>query len=193
MAEVGTPSANGVETNRPRAKWGWFVALGVIMLIAGFIALTNIFVATVVSALYVGAMMLVAGIAQVIEAFQVRHWGAFFFWLVSGLLYAVAGLFALWNPALAAGALTLLLAISLIVAGILRIVIGLRFRPASGWGWIVSSAVITLIVGVILALGWPANTTFVLGIFLAVDLTFQGVAMIALGMALKPDRSEAHA
>ena len=30
-------------------KWGWFVALGVLMLIAGVIALANLFLATVVS------------------------------------------------------------------------------------------------------------------------------------------------
>src|SRR5262245_61039791 len=76
-----------------RAKWGWFVALGVLMLIAGVVALGNELLATVVTVYYVGAMMLVAGIFEIIHAFGVKSWGRFFWWLISGIVYALAGVF----------------------------------------------------------------------------------------------------
>src|SRR5690606_41793592 len=72
------------------SKWGWFVALGVALLILGGIAFGNLLAATVVSAYYVGLMMLFAGVAEIILAFSVKDWSTFFFWLLSWLLYAAA-------------------------------------------------------------------------------------------------------
>src|SRR5277367_5618833 len=92
-----------------KAKWGWVVALGVVYLIAGLIALGSLMAATVATVLVVGAMKIVAGVAEVIGAFQVRSWGKFFLWLVLGILYILAGFFAWDNPLLAASVLTLLL------------------------------------------------------------------------------------
>ncbi|AEW19697.1 DUF308 domain-containing protein [Brucella abortus] len=54
------------------SKWGWFVALGVALLILGGIAFGNLFLATVVSVYYVGLMMLIAGIIEIIHAFGVK-------------------------------------------------------------------------------------------------------------------------
>ena len=172
-----------------RAKWGWFVALGVGLLALGIIAFGNLLAATVVSVFYIGVLMLIGAVAQIGHAFQVRNWGGFFFWLLSGQLAGAAGILAFSNPTLAAAALTLVLAISLIASGILRLMLGLRLRSLqAGWGWLAASGVITLLAGLVFALGWPANTLWLLGIVLAVDLTFQGITAIAYGLALKAER-----
>ncbi|MDW6024090.1 HdeD family acid-resistance protein [Mesorhizobium sp. BAC0120] len=168
-----------------RSKWGWFVALGILMLIAGLLAMLNLFLATVVSVFYVGALMLIAGAFQVIHAFGVASWGRFAWWLFSGILYALAGIFAFMNPILASAVLTLLLAAALVAAGVIRIWIGFEHRPEANWGWMVAAGVVTTLVGVIIALGWPVNSLFVLGIFLAIDLLFQGATLTTLGFALK--------
>jgi hypothetical protein len=73
-----------------RAKWGWFVGLGVLLLILGGIAFGNLFIATVASVYVVGWLMLMAGIIEIMHAFGVKTWSRFFYWLLSGLLYAVA-------------------------------------------------------------------------------------------------------
>ena len=63
MAMTSDPTRiAGIDHGELRDKWGWFVALGVVMLIAGVIAMLNLFAATVVSVLYVGALMLVGGV-----------------------------------------------------------------------------------------------------------------------------------
>jgi uncharacterized membrane protein HdeD (DUF308 family) len=115
------------------SKWGWFVALGVVLLVLGILALGNLLVATLASVFFVGIMMILGTIAQVIHAFRMKGWGRFF-WLLAGLLYGAAGVIAFTDPALAAVALTLLLAVALIASGVLRIWTGVRLRPASGWG-----------------------------------------------------------
>jgi uncharacterized membrane protein HdeD (DUF308 family) len=172
-----------------RSKWGWFVALGVGLLVLGILAFGNLLAATVVSVFYIGVLMIIGAVAQVVHAFQVRNWGGFFFWLLSGLLYGVAGILTFSNPTLAAVALTLVLAIALVASGILRLMLSLRMRNLySGWGWIAASGVVTLLVGIVFALGWPADTLWLLGLVLAVDLTFQGIAAIAYGLALRAER-----
>ena len=122
-----------------RSKWGWFIALGVALLFMGAFAFANLFTATVASVYLLGIVMIVAGFAQIINAFQVRRWGGFLFWFLSGLLYGAAGFFALYNPVLAASTLTLFLAVMLIASGVMRIwssLQALRMRLTSNWsGW----------------------------------------------------------
>ncbi|MDT6939288.1 HdeD family acid-resistance protein [Brucella pseudogrignonensis] len=185
---MATTQSNFNRSNLPTevtTKWGWFVALGVALLILGGIAFGNLVLATVVSVYYVGIMMLVAGIIEIIHAFGVKTWGGFFFWLLSGLLYAAAGIVAFTNPFLAASVFTIFLAAALIGAGVFRIWMGFKSKPAAGWGWIVAAGVITTLAGLVIAMQWPVNSLFILGLFLAIDLIFQGWSFIAFGLGIK--------
>ena len=69
------------------AKWGWIVALGIVYVVAGFIALGSVVMATAAAVWVVGIMMIIAGVTEVISAFQVKTWGRFFFWLLLGPLH----------------------------------------------------------------------------------------------------------
>lgn len=168
-----------------RSKWGWFVALGVLVLALGIIAAGNLMVATAASVLFVGTLMIVAGVIEIVHAFGVKTWGTFFWWLLSGILYVVAGYLAFTNPLLTTAILTLFLAISLIASGVMRIWIGFTSKGLEGWGWVVFSGVITVLAGLVIAAGWPVNSLFILGIFLAVDLIVQGITYIAFGLGLR--------
>jgi uncharacterized membrane protein HdeD (DUF308 family) len=174
------------ETLAPlRAKWGWIVALGVVYVIAGVIALGSVMAATVASVFIVGIMMLIAGVVEVISAFQMKSWGRFFFWLVLGALYIIAGFVAFENPLLTAVWLTLILGAALVASGIVRIYLGFTMRSGSPWLWVVISGLITLILGVIILAHWPVSSLWTLGIFLGVDLVFAGASWIGLGLGLR--------
>ncbi len=80
-------------------RWGWFAALGVIMIVAGFIALMSVVMATVVSVLFVGVMMLASGIVEMIHGFQMKRWSRFFMWILIGAFYVIAGLLDHLEPA----------------------------------------------------------------------------------------------
>lgn len=185
-AQVNPPSGNFViDTGPLHSKWGWFVALGVVLILLGFYASYNIFIATIASVFTVGVLMLISGILQIIHAFYVKSWSNFIWLVLTGLVYAAAGIMAFMNPVLASTILTFLLAAALVGVGVLRIVAGLNARPAKGWGWILFSGIITLLAGIVIAIGWPVNSLWILGMFLAVDLIIQGWAMAAFGFALK--------
>ena len=129
--------------------------------------------------------MIVAGIVEIVHAFGVKTWGKFILWLLSGVLYIVAGYLAFSNPLLATAVLTLFLAISLLASGLVRIWIGITSKNLEGWGWVVAGGVVTAIAGLIIFSGWPVNSLWILGLFLAIDLIFQGITYIGFGLALR--------
>ncbi len=167
------------------AKWGWIVALGIVYLVAGIVALGSVVSATVASVFVVGIMMMIAGVAEVINAFQVKTWGRFLFWLILGVLYIVAGFVAWDNPLLTAVWLTLFLGAALVASGLVRIFLGFNMKAGSPWIWVVVSGLITFVLGLIILAHWPVSAVYTLGIFLGVDLVFAGASWIGLGMGLR--------
>ncbi|AWM85319.1 HdeD family acid-resistance protein [Microvirga sp. 17 mud 1-3] len=186
-ANIGTSAPGRADQGLEplRVKWGWIVALGVVFLIAGLIALGSVVMATVVSVAVVGAMMLLSGIAEIINAFGMKSWGKFFLWALLGALYVVAGIVTFQNPLLAATVLTLMLGVALIVSGFLRIFLATQMAEGAPWVWVALSGVITLLVGGMILARWPVSSLFVLGIFLGIDLVFAGIGWIGMGLALK--------
>ncbi|KRR05774.1 HdeD family acid-resistance protein [Bradyrhizobium valentinum] len=178
----------GSDTAPLRAKWGWIVALGVVYLIAGFIALGSVAMATFVSVLVVGVMMIIAGVAEVFGAFQIKSWGKFLLWALLGVLYIIAGFVTFQNPLLAAVLLTLVLGASLLVSGIMRIVLAFSMKREAPWIWVALSGVITLLLGVLILLRWPVSSLYILGLFLAIDLIMAGAGWIGLGFGLRRAR-----
>jgi len=168
-----------------RAKWGWIVALGVVYVVAGVIALGSVVMATIASVYVVGIMMFIAGVFEVIGAYQVKGWGQFIFWLILGALYIVAGFIAFENPLLVALWLTLFLGAALVASGIVRIFLGFNMRGDTPWVWVAVSGLITLLLGLIILFHWPTSSLWTLGIFLGVDLVFAGASWIGLGMGLR--------
>jgi len=168
-----------------RTKWGWIVALGVVYVIVGLVALGSVVTATVASVLVVGIMMVVAGIAEVISAFQVRTWGKFALWLLLGALYILAGIATLQNPLLAAVLLTFLLGIALVVSGGMRLILAFSMKESVPWIWVVVSGAITLILGLVILARWPISSVYVLGLFLGIDLVIAGASWIGIGLDLR--------
>ena len=163
-----------------RAKSGWIIALGAVFVIAGIIALGSVVMATAATVFVVGIMMVIAGVAEVINAFQIKTWGKFLL-----ALYIVAGFFAFENPLLAAAVLTLLLGFSLLVSGVMRIVLAFSLQETMPWIWVAFSGVITFLLGLLIVAKWPVSSLYVLGIFLGVDLVIAGAGWIGVGLGLR--------
>ena len=166
-------------------KWGWIVALGVVYVIAGFVALGSVMMATVASVLVVGAMMIVAGVAEVFGAFQMKSWGKFLIWALLGVLYIVAGFLTFENPLFAAVLLTLFLGASLIASGAVRLFLAFSMKRESPWVWVALSGAITLLLGLLIVARWPVNSVYILGLFLGIDLIMAGTGWMSLGFSLK--------
>lgn len=168
-----------------RAKSGWIVALGIVYVIAGIIALGSVVFATVVTVFVVGVMMLIAGAAEVINSFQIKSWGKFLLWLLLGVLYIVAGFVTFENPLLAAAVLTLMLGFALIASGIMRIALAFSMKEEMPWVWVALSGAITFLLGLIILAHWPVSGLYILGLFLGIDLIIAGLGWIGIGLGLR--------
>ena len=85
----------------------------------------------------------------------------------------------------AAAVLTLLLGASLLASGIMRAVLAFSVKEEAGWVWVLISAIITVLLGLIILSHWPVSSLYVLGIFLGIDLVFAGASWIGIGMGLR--------
>jgi uncharacterized membrane protein HdeD (DUF308 family) len=107
--------------------------------------------------------------------------------LLMGLLYVVVGFLFLNRPVSALEALTLLLACALIVGGIFRIIGSLMYRFPH-WGWICMGGVLNLILGLLIWGIWeqsPFQSLWVIGLFVGIDMIFNGCTWIMLALRLK--------
>jgi uncharacterized membrane protein HdeD (DUF308 family) len=167
-----------------RGNWGWVLALGVILVILGTVAVATPFVASLATAMAFGVLLLIGGAAQLVGAFWTRDWSGFFLSLLMGVLYVVLGLLFVRDPGDALLAMTLLLACTLLVGGLFRIIGSLMFRFPH-WGWTLAGGVINLILGILIWQQWPASGLWVIGLFVGIDLIFTGWTWVMMSLALK--------
>src|SRR6266508_3265289 len=167
------PNSLGEGLKALHAKWGWIVALGIIFMIAGVIALGSVVMATVSAIYVIGIMMIMAGVTEIATAFSVKEWGRFALWMLLGLLYVAAGVICFFRPFEAAAIVTLMLGIALMIGVVVRGFLAWSVREAGKpWGWVAVSALITLLLGLIIIAKWPYSSAYTLGIFLGIDLIF---------------------
>jgi uncharacterized membrane protein HdeD (DUF308 family) len=169
-----------------RAHWPWFLALGIAMVLLGTFAigwacLTTI---TVTAAWLVGFLLLGSGIAEVIHSFWIGRWGGMLFHLLIGILYALVGFLILDQPADAAVQLTLIIAVFLIISGIFRVVFAISERFL-GWEWVALNGAVTFFLGLLVYKQWPASGLWLIGLFIGIDLIFNGWAWVMLSLAVR--------
>jgi uncharacterized membrane protein HdeD (DUF308 family) len=171
------------EANNIRKKWGWFLALGIVQIVAGMFAVGFAFTATLASVVTLGILLLIAAGAQTAAAIWARDWSGFFLFVLLGILYGVAGFVMLMRPVVAAESLTIMLAAAFLIGGVYRIIVALVGRFAS-WGWVLLNGVVTVLLGFVILQQWPGSGLWVLGMFVGIDLIVNGVtwSMLAVGI-----------
>ena len=162
----------------------WYLVLGAILIIFSIILFASLPFATLSVVFLFGVLMMMGGIAHIIAAFKIFEGSYRWLLVVFGILYCVAGYYAFTTPVQTAIVLTKLLGILLVVAGIIRIFSSAVFRVFQGWGWTLFSGILTLATGIII-LASTSAPFWVLGLFLAMDILFQGINYINLSSYIK--------
>ncbi|HVK61063.1 MAG TPA: HdeD family acid-resistance protein [Bdellovibrionales bacterium] len=172
--------------------WGLLLTLGVLLLILGFIALSISMFATLVSVIFLGLLVLAAGISEVVFAFTGKGKRNFALHLFVGVLYGVAGFVMTFWPMTSALTLTLFIASMLLISGTVRLILAIVNRNAN-WGWAAFSATLSIILGIMIFNRWPGSGLWVIGLFIGVDLAMQGVGLIGEAFRVRRgDHVETH-
>ena len=168
-----------------RKSWIWMAVLAVISLIGGVLALFNPFAATLAATMMAGWVFALLGIVQIFQAFQVQGWGGFIWALLFGLLSLIVGGSLIFNPLAGMISLTLLVAVLFIATGVVKIMYSFSLRPVTGWGWVLFSGIISLVLGVMILADFPASAASILGILLGVELISNGVLFLFVALGLR--------
>jgi uncharacterized membrane protein HdeD (DUF308 family) len=173
------------EMRRIGSRWGHFLALGIVLIVLGTLMILNSLSATYAITLAAGILMAGAGLVEIVSAFFAGAWRGFFLSLLLGIFYLIAGLMVFRHPVAAVAGITLILALSYMAGGAMRIAFAVTHRTV-GTGWVLLNGVITLILGIMIWNQWPWDSDWVIGLFVGIDLIFLGWSWVMLGAAVKP-------
>jgi uncharacterized membrane protein HdeD (DUF308 family) len=139
-----------------RRNWGWYLALGGLLIVLGVVALAYPLLTTLATVVIFGWLLIFSGIAEAVTAFQMRSWGGVTLHLLGGVLEVAVGYLVLQAPVEAAEFLTMLFAAFLLIGGTFRLVFALTHR-FPGAGLLALSGAVSVLLGLMVALGWPAS------------------------------------
>jgi uncharacterized membrane protein HdeD (DUF308 family) len=168
-----------------RKNWGWLMGAGVALILLGTFGLVASMLLSLVSALMFGAMMLIGGGVLLVDAFRREGWRSRALMLIVAAVYIVTGALVFFNPFAAVVALTLFVGAAFVATGVLRIVMAFQLKPMNAWIWVLVSGVLSLLLGAMIVVSWPASSAWVLGTLLAIELIFQGWAYVALALSIR--------
>jgi uncharacterized membrane protein HdeD (DUF308 family) len=181
--------ADGIVGGVRRAS-GWSIAVGILMIVAGIIAVAKAELAGLFVVIVIGWMAIFNGVMQIVYAFshEARHR-----WLeaILGLIYIIAGTYLLMHPVGGLLALTLLIACFLLVYGIFALILAFRMRPAPGWGWVLFDAFVTILLGLLIYIHWPGTSDFTIGTLFGISFIISGVSRLMVSLAVRRLTSKA--
>lgn len=171
--------------NIARESVGWSIALSVLLIIAGLVALAAPLIAGVLVETVIGWLLIFGGIAHLVLAFHVRGTGAHLWEALIGVAYLVAGIFLFLHPLAGLVSLTLFLGAYLIIKGIFELIAGFTLRGVPGGGWLFLDAIISIILAGFIWLHLPYAAGWVIGTLLGVAILFSGISRLAFALAAR--------
>jgi len=187
--QVESPDAGLVEGIKKNA--GLTVVSGIILLIAGTLAIFSPLVAGVSITMLVGAMLAVSGIGQCFLAFKTGAFGRGLMVFVVGVLMTIVGIYMMNQPVAGLRTLTIILMSYLLATGVLEIIVAFQLKPADGWGLELFNGIVTLVLGILLWRQFPLSGAWAIGVLFGIKMIFSGWAFVFIGRAVKGMAKEA--
>ena len=164
--------------------------LGIVIVVAGALAIICPFVAGLSVTIAVGVLLIVSGVSRLFFAFKMGSFGRGLLMFILGVLTIVAGAYLAAQPGIGLGTLTIFLAAYLLVHGVFEIIWALRLRPIKGWGWTLFSGIATVILGIMIWREFPASALWAVGLLVGIHMIFAGTSIASLSGAARGAANE---
>jgi len=164
---------------------GWLVALGIAQVVIGMIILSAPLVGGLAVTLVIGVAMIFGGIARLFAAFAADSFGIGALAFMWGLLMAVAGFYIFTNPGVGLVTLTLVLSMMFFFNGLSECVAGFQLRPESGWGWMLTGGIVSVLLAFMVWRQFPFSGIWLVGTLLGVNLLMSGMTTTMVGSAAR--------
>lgn len=169
-----------------RKSTGWIIALSILLIILGILAILMPGLASAFFTLVMGWIALISGVVMIVQSFVAKPVRGFWLNLVVGILYVIAGIYILSNLLAAIAGLTLAFGILFIVEGIYTIIMGFTNRAGHRMSWlVVLNGVITLILGIMVLNQFPFSAIWLIGLYVGISLLFSGASLLAAALAVR--------
>lgn len=164
---------SGVNSGR-----GVLLVLGVLSVVAGFMAMGSPLVTGAFVTMVVGALLLLNGILELVHAFSARGWEVGTLSFLGGVLAIIAGGMLMAQPLIGSAIIAIVLIVFFFVDGIARTVLALKLKPIPGWGWMLAGGVASLLLGVMMWQNWPLSGLWAIGVLIGIRILFAGVTIL---------------
>lgn len=166
-----------------RVHWKRWLGAGVLIALLGLICIIAATAATLASTVFLGALLMISGIAQLATMARASGWRHRGFYVVLGLLEVVVGGLLVLFPMPSAAALTLLLAALIGAAGVMRLVQAAA-ADVPGRGWLLLAGAAGILLALIVFAQWPFSGLWFIGLAVGVSLLFNGASLAAMAWHL---------
>ncbi len=177
MADAAAPEA--------RRAGGWVVVWGVLLIIAGVMAIVTPAPAALAAALVLAWLFVFTGVVELVDAVQQRKEDGFAWKVITGLAPLVLGIVMLMFPVVSIKSIALMIGAFMFASGVSNLILAFKLKPKAGWGLVLLDALLSLVVAILIAAGWPQDSVGFVGILVGIWLISGGVWRIALGRALR--------
>jgi uncharacterized membrane protein HdeD (DUF308 family) len=166
--------------------------IGALLIVLGIIAIALPVVSTIFVETWAALILISAGAAKLVYAFQSRESGGFLWKVLLSILYVATGIMLFIYPSTGILTLTLLLGSFLLTEGVFELILAFRLRPQPNWTWVLGDGIITLVLGAMIWFQWPFNAPWVLGTLVGASVLFTGISRIMLTVKgkLDPDNNQ---
>jgi uncharacterized membrane protein HdeD (DUF308 family) len=159
---------------------------GVLAIVLGIVAIVVPAVASVATAIFIGWILIIAAGLQFADAFAVPDGGRTALRVLLAVLTFAAGLYLVIAPLDGTFTLTVMLVLWFVASGVARIAFGIAERGVPGAGTMMLNGLISLVLGLLVALKLPESADWAIGLLVGVDLLVAGTSLVWLSSALRP-------
>jgi uncharacterized membrane protein HdeD (DUF308 family) len=159
----------------------WLIVAGVLALVTGIVAVAVPIIASVAITIFVGWVLVAAG--AVAGVYAISHRAGLRG--LEALLTLIAGLYLLIFPLSGTVTLTFVLAVWLCASGVLSLIAASRRRDAPDAAMTAFGGVISIILGVLIAVSLPSSAGWAIGLLVGINLIFWAVRALVGARALR--------
>ncbi len=166
-------------------SWKALMAVGIIAIVIGCIAILVPAVASVGTAIFIGWILLIAGAFLVAAAFTAHSVGSVILRLLWAILTVIVGVWLIVEPHSGTLTLTLVLGIYFLFMGLTRIAAAFVARGQQGAGLVGLSGFCGLLIGVLVLAKFPSSADWAIGLLVGIDLIFAGWTLTSVALVGK--------
>jgi uncharacterized membrane protein HdeD (DUF308 family) len=163
----------------------WMIATGILGILGGSAAIIVPPLATLTMTLFIGWLLMYAGVVMAIESWTQRAAGRTWERALQAVLALLVGLYMVLFPGDGALTLTLLLVIWFVASGGLQLVAARWMRGLPGAGWMLFGGALSVVLAALIALDLPSSAAWAIGLLVGVNLVFWGTRALVAASLLK--------